>query len=154
MLDHDVVLREPRNRPISPASSVGSSVAGSTCDPLGRPLVFARLPGRTPTSRLLKSSPNDSLSLVLVVDDPDERRRSLGTRSASIDPLETFRFRYIETPSRASGGLSAADLKVAFIRVKEELERGVLNDNQYNLIIKQLIQVNTSRRVLECRGNQ
>ena len=75
------------------------------------------------------------------LDDPDERRRSLGTRSASIDPLETFRYRYIETPSRATGGLSAADLKVAFIRVKEELEQGKLSDNQYNLIIKQLIQV-------------
>jgi len=74
-------------------------------------------------------------------DDPEERRRSLGSRSLSIDPVETFRSRYIETPLKVKGSLDSSDLEVALARCKNEVDQGILNNAQFNIISKQLVQV-------------
>lgn len=69
--------------------------------------------------------------------DPEERKRSLDTRSLSIDPVDQFRLRFLERP----GGLTAFDVKIAFKEAKTELDSGVLNSEQHSVIMKQLIQV-------------
>jgi hypothetical protein len=123
----DMLVRPPSA--ISPATSVGST--RSSCDPLGRPLLFARLP-----------------------DDPEERKRSLDSRSASIDPVEEFCVRYIEKPSRRPGGLTLSDLNFAFTKSQQEFESGNLTQEQQGSILKRLVQVNEFHKIQEVQQSR
>ncbi|CAL8089630.1 unnamed protein product [Orchesella dallaii] len=122
-----LVLRSPG--PPSPATSISSS--RSTCDPLGRPLIYNRLPN-----------------------DPEERKRSLDSRSTSIDPVEQFRAQHIDRALRSTGALSETDMKSICLKAKEELDLGLLNPDQYFAVMKQIVQINEASAMREVQQMQ
>lgn len=139
------VMRSPG--PPSPTNSVVSSTS-SACDPLGRPLIYNRLPSASSldsdNSKTLKDC---SLSckqphFQCSSDDPEERKRSLDSRSTSIDAVEQFRSQHIDRALRGTGGiLSDNDMKMICLRAKEEHDQGSLNADQYVAVMKQIVQV-------------
>ena len=69
-------------------------------------------------------------------DDPSERKRSLDSRSATIDPVERFRSQYIER-----GNLTDTDLQKAAMQAQQEYEMGFFTGEQHSAIMRQLMQV-------------
>ncbi|CAG7733227.1 unnamed protein product [Allacma fusca] len=115
---------------ISPANSVDSN-RSTTCDPLGRPLLYNRLP-----------------------DDPTERKRSLDSRTSSIDPVERFRIQYIEQPSMGTGHLKMDDLKKAVMHAQQQFQMGFFTQDQHEVVMRQLMKINEVNKIHDVQMQQ
>ena len=60
----------------------------------------------------------------------------MDSRSAKIDPVERFRSQYIER-----GNLTDTDLQKAAMQAQQEFDMGFFTGDQYNAIMRQLMQV-------------
>jgi len=80
-------------------------------------------------------------SSFFAVDDPEERKRSLDSRSTSIDPIGLFKEQYIEPAVRSGGEF---DVKELLLQAQKQLESGMLNNEEYIAVVKQITHVSSN----------
>lgn len=86
--------------------------------------------------------------MLIYVDDPEERKRSLDSRSTSIDALEQFRAQHIDRVLQGTAVLTESDAKAICAKAQEDLDQGILTKEQCLTVIKQVIQVSFKITIL------